>query len=173
MAYTGVSLQGIMQALVEVNTVTHFTHWTIAHAHMGVYAFVTFTLFGTIYYMLPRIVGREWPSARLIRWHFWLVMVGIFLYVFGLAIGGVLQGLALHNLERPFSDSVLAASPWLWVRTIAGLLLTLGHFVFFTHILMLVFGRKAKLLPLPAWYEVVPVILGKDTSGVTEKGSTL
>jgi cytochrome c oxidase cbb3-type subunit 1 len=58
MAYTGVSLQGIMQALVEVNTVTHFTHWTIAHAHMGVYAFVTFTLFGTIYYMLPRIVGR-------------------------------------------------------------------------------------------------------------------
>ena len=39
-AYTAVSLQGIFTALSEVNRVTHFTHWTIAHSHVGVYAFV-------------------------------------------------------------------------------------------------------------------------------------
>jgi hypothetical protein len=65
MAYTGVSLQGTMQSLVEVNRLTHFTHWTIGHSHMGVYAFVTFVIFGSMYYMLPRLVHREWPVCAL------------------------------------------------------------------------------------------------------------
>ncbi len=162
MAYTGVSLQGVMQALVEVNRVTHFTHWTIAHAHMGVYAFATFVLFGSMYYILPRLVGREWPSGRLIRWHFWLVLVGIFLYIFGLAIGGVLQGIALNNPTVPFAVSVQKTIPWLWVRTFAGLVLTAGHFVFIYHVYRLV-SRSAGALELPPWHEVTPIVV--DASG--------
>lgn len=133
MAYTGVSLQGVMQALVEVNRVTHFTHWTIGHAHMGVYSFVTFVLFGSIYYIVPRLLNKEWPSASLIRWHFWFVLIGIFLYVFGLGIGGVEQGIALNDSNQPFSNSVEAVLPWLWVRSFAGILLSCGHVVFAVH----------------------------------------
>ena len=78
-AYTAVSLQGTFTAFRAVNRITHFTHWTIAHAHVGVYGFVTFVMFGSMYYILPRVTGREWPSARLIRWHVWLVLGGIVL----------------------------------------------------------------------------------------------
>lgn len=161
MAYTGVSLQGVMQALVEVNRVTHFTHWTIGHAHMGVYAFVTFVLFGSIYYIVPRLLQREWPSASLIRWHFWLVLVGIFLYVFGLAIGGVAQGLALNATTRPFMESVQATIPWLWVRTLAGLILTLGHGLFAYHFYLLV-KQGQRVSSLSVWHEVVPIVVDLD-----------
>ena len=35
MMYTAASVQGSLQALRSVNTVTHFTHYTVAHAHLG------------------------------------------------------------------------------------------------------------------------------------------
>lgn len=158
MAYTGVSLQGVMQALVEVNRVTHFTQWTIGHAHMGVYSFVTFVLFGSMYYIVPRLTNREWPSAAMIRWHFWLVLMGIFLYIFGLAIGGVAQGLALNATARPFSESVIVTIPWLWVRSLAGLLLTLGHGLFFYHFYLLV-KRGQRVGLASVWHDVVPIVV--------------
>ncbi len=58
------SLQGSFEALRAVNRVAHFTHFTVAHAHLGAYAFVTMVLFGAIYFMLPRVLHREWPWPR-------------------------------------------------------------------------------------------------------------
>lgn len=158
MAYTGVSLQGIMQALVEINRVTHFTHWTIGHAHMGVYSFVTFTIYGSIYYIAPRLLKREWPSSALIRWHFWLVLSGIFLYISALSIAGVKQGLILNTTTLPFSESVAAALPWLWVRSLAGLLLTIGHLVFVYHFCRLIAKPVASRTTSP-WHEISPLVV--------------
>lgn len=139
-SYTAVSLQGVFTAVVKVNRITHFTHWTIAHSHVGVYAFVTFVLFGAMYYILPRLVGREWPSPALIAWHFWLVLVGIALYVIPLSAAGVKQGLALDDADMPFRASVEAAHPYLIVRTISAFVMTAGHLVFAWHYVRLVYG---------------------------------
>jgi len=95
LSYTAVSLQGSFTALREVNRITHFTHWTVAHSHVGGYGFVTFIAFGAMYYIVPRLVGHEWPSATLIRWHFNLSLAGIAVYVIALTWAGVAQGLAL------------------------------------------------------------------------------
>lgn len=158
MAYTGVSLQGILQALVEVNRVTHFTHWTIGHAHLGVYAFVTLVLFGAIYYIAPRLVQNEWPSAHLIRWHFWLSVSGIALYVTSLSIAGVSQGLLLNTSSVPFRDSVLVTLPWLRWRSVAGLLLSSSHIIFIWHFICLLSGRGADRR-LAVWYEPRPWLI--------------
>ena len=69
------SLQGSFEALRAVNQVTHFTHFTVAHAHLGAYGFVTMVLFGAIYFMMPRLLQREWPFPRLISLQFWLAAV--------------------------------------------------------------------------------------------------
>ena len=61
-AYTAVSVQGSFEALKDFSEVTHFTHYTVAHAHLGAYGFVTMILFGLFYYMIPRLTGREWAS---------------------------------------------------------------------------------------------------------------
>ncbi|MCA9736129.1 MAG: cbb3-type cytochrome c oxidase subunit I [Gemmatimonadetes bacterium] len=156
-AYTAVSLQGMFTALREVNRVTHFTHWTIAHAHVGVYSFVTFVLFGSVYYILPRLVGHEWPSARLIRWHFWSVLGGIALYVIPLTVFGVMQGLALSDPAIPFEESVRVSIPGLVVRSIAGLVLTFGHVVFAWNVVRML-RHRPEAVRAPVWQDVDPIV---------------
>lgn len=135
MSYTLSSFFGSAMALREVNKITHFTHFTVGHAHHGAYAFVAMAMFASFYYMLPRILKKEWPSARLISIHFWTSGTGIFIYVVGLSIGGWIQGLELNNPDIPFLETVANTVPWLISRSVGGTLMTIGHFVFFYHVI--------------------------------------
>jgi len=129
------SLQGSFEALRSVQRVAHFTHFTVAHAHLGAYGFVTMVLFGAIYFMMPRILNWEWPYPRLIAWHFWLAAIGITIYFVGLSYGGWLQGLAMLDETRPFMDSVAVTIPWLQWRSLAGALMVASHLIFVGHFL--------------------------------------
>ncbi len=141
MMYTLTSLQGSFESLRAINRVTHFTHFTVAHAHFGLYGFVSFELFGAIYFLLPRLTEREWPYPGLVRVHFWSSLAGIAIYVIGLSIGGILQGLAMLDPQRGFLDSMNVTIPWLHTRTVGGTLMTIGHLVFAFHMWALVRGR--------------------------------
>lgn len=127
MSYTLVSVQGSLQSLRTINEISHFTHYTIAHAHLGVYSFYTMVLFGAIYYIMPRMTGIEWSSSRLIRVHFWGVGLGMILYWTGLTAGGWFQGMMMNNANIPFMDVVRFTLPFLWSRSFAGILMTVGH----------------------------------------------
>jgi cytochrome c oxidase cbb3-type subunit 1 len=168
-AYTAVSLQGIFTALREVNRVTHFTEWTIAHSHVGAYSFVTFVLFGSIYYIMPRLVRREWPSARLIRWHFWLVLSGIAIYVIPLMTVGVMQGLAMLDPQVPFRRAVEVTLPGLWARSFAGIVLSTGHLVFAWHYLVMVRGRRPAG-EMPPFHEVRPILYTPEAEAAETAG---
>ncbi len=157
MAYTAVSLQGIFTALREVNRITHFTQWTVGHAHVGVYAFATLILFGSIYYILPRVLRREWPSARLISWHFWLVLLGIALYVTALTVAGVFQGLYLMDPAVPFRASVDVTLAGLQARSVAAVMLTAGHVVFAWHVWRL-WRRPTPERELAPFHALRPVV---------------
>jgi len=133
--YLASSLQGSAEALRSVNQITHFTHFTVAHAHLGAYAFVTMVLFGAIYFMMPRVLNWEWPYPKLITLHFWLASIGIGIYFVGLTIGGWLQGVAMLDAARPFMDSVTVTLPYLKWRSIGGSLMVLSHLVFVGHFL--------------------------------------
>lgn len=150
MSYTVVSLQGSSMAIRSLSEVTHFTHYTIAHAHIGVYAFFTVVMFGSMYYIVPRLAQREWPSARLISVHFWCVAIGIILYVVPLSVGGVLQGLALNDPDVPFLKIVALTKPYLVTRSLAGVLLTVGHLAFIGNFVWLLARRgQAYSPPVP------------------------
>ncbi len=138
MMYTFASVQGSMEALRSVNTITHFTHYTVAHAHMGLYGFLSFVLFGSVYFILPRLLDWEWPHAWAISLHFWLVFVGWGIYFWPLTLGGWLQGLAMLDPARSFMESVTLTLPYLQARSVGGSLMTLGHLVFAAHFLMMV-----------------------------------
>ena len=128
--YTLASLQGATQALRPVQTVVHFTQYTVAHAHLGAYGFVSLVLFGSIYHIMPRMTGTQWPYPRLIATHFWLTIVGFAIYFAALTVGGIEQGRAMLNASRPFADSVILLKPYLVSRSAGGTLMTLGHFLF-------------------------------------------
>jgi len=155
-AYTLSSVQGSLQSLRDVNTITHFTHYTVAHAHLGLYGFFSLIMFGSIYFILPRLTGREWPYPRAIAAHFWLVFVGFAVYFIPLSIGGWLQGVAMLDATRPFMESVNLTKPYLFWRSVGGGLMTLGHVVFVVHAAVaLLRGRPVRdeatlFRPLPA-----------------------
>ena len=133
--YLASSLQGSYESLRSVNQVAHFTHYTVGHAHLGAYGFVTMVLFGAVYFMMPRVLNWEWPYPRLITLHFWLAAIGIAIYFVGLTIGGWLQGLAMLDAARPFMDSVTLTIPYLVSRTVGGSLMVLSHLLFVGHFL--------------------------------------
>lgn len=130
MTYTVVSFQGSLEALRVVNEVAHFTHFTIAHAHLGMYGFVSMMAFGAMYFAMPRLTGREWSSPKLVSFHFWTTAGGMILYFVGLTIGGWYQGMNMNNPDMPFLETVARTIPWLWSRSVAGTIMTLGHFAF-------------------------------------------
>ena len=137
MFYTAASVQGSLEALRSVNTVTHFTHYTVAHAHLGLYGFFSMVMFGSIYFIMPRVMKWEWPYPWMISAHFWLVLGGFGIYFIGLSFGGWYQGLAMLNKDLPFMDSVTLTIPYLQARSVGGALMTLGHLVFAVHFFMM------------------------------------
>lgn len=141
MMYTVASLQGSLQALRFINNTTHFTHFTVAHAHLGMYGFVAMVFFGAAYFIMPRVLDVEWPKPRLISLHFNLVVAGFVVYLLLLSIGGWLQGTALLDSSRAFMDSVTVTMPYLRGRSIGGLLMTLGHLVFAWHLSLMIVSR--------------------------------
>ena len=160
MAYTIVSFQGSLMSLRALNEPFHFTHHTIGHAHLGLYAFYTMVMFGAVYYILPRLTGREFASARLMRMHFWFTALGSLLMFFALTLGGIQQGFEWNQASRPLfsfmheqglfsglsswfdpfktrQDQPIAFMtvlgemiPYLWARSISGFLLFMGHLAF-------------------------------------------
>lgn len=143
-SYTAVSFQGSLQSLRSINEVTHFTHYTVAHAHLGVYAFFSMIMYGSMYYIVPRLTGWEWASARLIRVHFWCTALGIGVYFFPLSWGGWYQGQMMNDASVNFVDIVRYTLPYLRIRTFSGIMLTVGHAAFATLFFMNLFhyGRR-------------------------------
>jgi cytochrome c oxidase cbb3-type subunit 1 len=155
MMYTLTSIEGSLESLRSINRITHFTQFTVGHAHFGVYGFVSFEIFAAVYFLVPRLTDRDWPHPAMIRAHFWLTFVGIVLYVTSLTVGGLLQGMAMLDPARPFIDSVTVTIPYLHARTVAGVLMTAGHLVFAIHVLRMVRGRGPVRTDAP-WAPVAP-----------------
>lgn len=143
MSYTLASLIGSSMALRSVNEITHFTHFTVGHAHQGVYAFFTMIMFGGVYYMMPRLLKREWPSANLIRIHFWGCAIGISIMLIALHIAGWMQGLQMNDATIPFLDIVQMTLPWLKARSVSGIFLTVGHVAFAINFFWMLFAAGA------------------------------
>jgi cytochrome c oxidase cbb3-type subunit 1 len=146
MSYTAVSIQGSLQALRSVNEVTHFTQYTIAHAHLGVYAFFTMIMFGSMYYVLPRLTRCEWSSAPLIKLHFWTSAVGVTLYFVSLTWAGWNEGRMMNDASIPFLRIVEYTKPFLASRSVAGTLMTIGHVTFAFLVLRILRGCTVPML---------------------------
>jgi cytochrome c oxidase cbb3-type subunit 1 len=126
--YFLVSMQGTAEAFKFTNLLWHFTDFTVAHAHLGFYGIITFTLWGGIYVVVPRLTGIE-PPQHLVGVHFWLAFIGLLFYSVPLSIGATLRGLMWME-GKPFIDSVvLMFDYWVW-RAIGGSLMFISHLIF-------------------------------------------
>jgi cytochrome c oxidase cbb3-type subunit 1 len=140
MSYTVFSVIGVLISLRSVASYVNFTQVSIGYSHIGLYAFFTMTIFGSMYYIVPRLVGREWRYGSLIKLHFWSAAYGIGLMTLMLLAGGFLQGANMENPALPFSESIETVMPYLRGRSIAGILLTVSNFIFAYHFGLMLLG---------------------------------
>jgi len=92
-------LQGPLHSLPSVQKLTHFTHWVVGHAHIAILGFAGFTALGSLYIILPKVMGRKLYSKRLADFTYWLLMVGLVSMFIELSIAGLIQGAGWLNGE--------------------------------------------------------------------------
>jgi cytochrome c oxidase cbb3-type subunit 1 len=133
-AFYGMStFEGPVMSIKAVNSLSHYTDWTIGHVHSGALGWVGMISFAAIYALTPKLWGRErMYSDRLIDWHFWLATVGIVLYAASMWVSGIMQGLMwraydrLGFLQYSFAETVAAMHPYYLIRAGGGALYLLG-----------------------------------------------
>jgi cytochrome c oxidase cbb3-type subunit 1 len=135
------STQGTVEAFRSLQEVWHLTSFTVGHSHLTMYGFVTFAIWGGIYALLPAATNKH--AGRLgMGLHFWLAVVGSFIYVIAMSIGGTIQGLDwVHG--KPFIQSVTDIGPFYVWRGVGGILMFLSHLVFAWNIWRMTVGHGA------------------------------
>src|SRR5436305_799295 len=140
MSYTAFSVLGVIISLRSFARYFQFSEVSVAYSHLGLYAFFSMIMFGAMYYIVPRLVGREWRFASLIKVHFWASVYGIGLMTLMLLAGGMVQGMNMDNPTLPFTESTQSVLPYLRGRSLSGILMTVAHFVFAYHFLLMLLG---------------------------------
>ncbi len=136
------TFEGPMMAIKTVNSLSHFTNWTIGHVHSGALGWVALTCFATLYYMIPRLWHTQLYSVRLANTHFWIATLGLLLYVTPMWISGVTQGLMWRavnpdgSLAYTFIESVSAIRVYDVIRAVGGAVFLSGAFVMFYNVIM-------------------------------------
>jgi cytochrome c oxidase cbb3-type subunit 1 len=156
-AFYGMStFEGPMMSIKAVNSLSHYTDWTIGHVHSGALGWVGLISFGAIYYMVPKLWHRErLYSMRLVTWHFWLATLGIVVYAAVMWVAGIQQGLMWREYDEQgflvysFAESVAAMHPYFIVRALGGALYLAGALIMAWNITMTILGRQRKEAPLP------------------------
>ncbi len=126
------TFEGPMLSIKSVNSLSHYTDWTIAHVHGGALGWNGFMAFGMLYYLLPRLFQTQLWSRKLMTYHFWIGTIGIVLYIVSMYTAGIMQGLMWRffdesgKLQYDFVETVTAIQPLYWIRAIGGLLFLSG-----------------------------------------------
>lgn len=125
--------------------VTQFSDYTTGQGVLVLLGFVTMTLFGAMYFILPRLTGLQFCPVGT-SWHFWLVACGISTSFVSLAFGGLIQGFALNDPGVAFMTSVELVQPFRVLRALGNLVFFLGCVAFAGAVVDMLL-RKAQVLP--------------------------
>ncbi|MGD9843956.1 MAG: cytochrome-c oxidase, cbb3-type subunit I [Variibacter sp.] len=130
------TFEGSFMAIRPVNSLSHYTDWTVGHVHAGALGWVAMVTFGAIYASVPWLWKREGMySAKLVEAHFWLSLAGTVIYIFAMWNSGIIQGLMWRTynesgtLAYSFVDSLVAMHPYYIARAIGGAFFLLGAII--------------------------------------------
>jgi len=135
-AYGMATLEGPLLSIKTVNSLSHYTDWTIAHVHVGAMGWNGFLTFSMLYYLFPRLYNTKLWSTKLANYHFWIGMLGILFYVIPIYVAGVTEGLMWKQFNKDgflqypnFLETILQVVPMFRLRAIGGTLYLVGTFM--------------------------------------------
>lgn len=156
LAFYGMStFEGPMMSIKWVNSMSHYTDWTIGHVHSGALGWNGMITFASLYYLIPRLWGQpRLYSLRMVNWHFWLATVGIVFYAASMWVAGIMQGLMWREygpdgyLVYSFAESVAAMHPMYLIRATGGALYLSGFVIMLINVGYTLAGRVRDEKPM-------------------------
>jgi len=150
------TFEGPVMSIKAVNSLSHYTDWTIGHVHSGALGWVAFVSFGAVYHLVPVLWNRpRLYSLKLVSYHYWISTIGIVLYITAMWISGIMQGLMwraydeLGFLQYSFVETVEAMHPFYIVRALGGLLFLIGALIMVYNLRRTVLSDERAETPLP------------------------
>lgn len=166
LAFYGMStFEGPLMAIKAVNSLSHYTDWTVGHVHSGALGWVGLVSFGAIYFLVPKLWGRtQLYSLRLVNWHFWLATLGIVLYASVMWVSGIMQGLMWREyddqgfLVYSFVESTAAMHPYYVMRALGGLLYLSGLLLMIFNVWKTIRGDVREEIPMGYEQSAAPAL---------------
>lgn len=153
--YGMATFEGPMLSIKAVNSLSHYTDWTIAHVHAGALGWNGMISFAAVYFLVPKLWDRErLYSIRMVNWHFWLATLGIVLYASSMWVSGIMQGLMWREYDQQgflvysFVETVAAMHPYYVMRLAGGLFYLAGGFLMVWNVYQTVRGRVRDETPM-------------------------
>ncbi|MBV7257422.1 cytochrome-c oxidase, cbb3-type subunit I [Pacificimonas sp. WHA3] len=153
--YGMATFEGPMLSIKAVNSLSHYTEWTVGHVHSGALGWNGMISFAAIYFLVPRLWRQpRLYSLRMVNWHFWLATIGIVLYAAALWVAGIMQGLMWREygedgyLVYAFSEVVSAMFPMYLIRAVGGALYLAGAIIMVYNVCMTIAGRQRAEKPM-------------------------
>lgn len=157
--YGMATFEGPMMSIKAVNSLSHYTDWTIGHVHSGALGWNGMITFGALYFLVPRLWGAaRLYSLTLVSWHFWLATIGIVLYAASMWVTGIMEGLMWREVDangflvNSFADTVDAKFPMYVVRGLGGVMYLAGAIIMCWNLYFTAKGRVrgSEMPPLAA-----------------------
>ncbi len=146
------TFEGPVMSIKAVNSLSHYTDWTIGHVHSGALGWNGLITFAVLYYLTPRLWHRAGLySLPLVSWHFWLATIGIVLYASAMWVTGIMEGLMWREVDangflvNAFADTVAAKFPMYVVRGIGGAMYLTGGLIMVYNLWMTVRAQPAQV----------------------------
>ncbi|QTN32791.1 cytochrome-c oxidase, cbb3-type subunit I [Akkermansiaceae bacterium] len=148
--YGMATFEGPLLSIRAVNSLSHYTDWTVGHVHSGALGWNGFMAAGMFYWLAPRLWKTKLWSTSLANMHFWIGLVGILLYVASMWVAGITQGLMLSEtnpggatLKYEFVETLKQINPMYILRSIGGTFYFLGFILCAFNIFMTARSGKA------------------------------
>jgi len=135
-AYGMSTFEGPMLSIKSVNAISHFTDWTVAHAHIGALGWNGFLTFAMLYWLIPTIFRTKLHSVKLANLHFWISTLGILFWVVPMYWAAFTQTLMWKEFtpegflaNQNFLETVTQIVPFYITRVLGGTLYFVGAII--------------------------------------------
>jgi cytochrome c oxidase cbb3-type subunit I/II len=132
-AYGMSTLEGPLMSIKSVNSLSHYTDYTISHVHTGALGWNGFLTFSMLYWLFPRLWNTKLYSVKLANWHFWIALLGMVFYAVSMYSSGITQGLMWKQFTKEgflaypnFLETVTQIVPMYMFRAFGGVLYLIG-----------------------------------------------
>ncbi len=131
-AYGMSTFEGPMLSLKNVNAISHYSDWTVAHVHIGALGWNGFLTFGMLYWLIPKLFNTPLHSRKMAGTHFWIGTLGIILYAVPMYWSAFRTYFMMKaftpegQLQYQFIDVVQTIIPFYVLRALGGTIFLIG-----------------------------------------------